>query len=279
MIDLHTHSTASDGTYSPSALTEYAISQKISVFALCDHDTLAGIPEALKTAKNRIHCIPGIELNIDYPSGECHLLGLGISQSHSSLHEIISTLQQGRIERNKSILNKMQEDGLPVSYAELHDFAHSATIGRPHIASYLISKNIIKNSEQAFDKYLGKGRVYYIDRFGANLDDAVQAIVKSGGVPVLAHPLSLYISWGKIEVALKDFYDRGVQAIEAWHPAARVNSCMRLEELGKKIGFKISAGSDFHGNVRTERRIGHTAGGRAIEERFWTEEIAPLFVI
>ena len=108
------------------------------------------------------------------------------------------------------------------------------------------------------------------------LDEAVYAIKSSGGVPVIAHPLSLYISWGKIGPALQDVYNRGVQGLEAWHSGVRVTDALRLEELARKTGFFVTAGSDFHGEaVRADRRLGHTAGGRKIDDRFWEQELQP----
>ena len=116
----------------------------------------------------------------------------------------------------------------------------------------------------------------YVERTGANLDESIVAIKESGGVPVIAHPMSLYLSWGKLPDQLINFYERGVLGMEAFHPGARVTECLRLEERAKKIGFFITAGSDFHGEkIRADRKLGHTCGNKKIEERFWLEELKP----
>lgn len=276
MIDLHTHSTASDGSFSPSELILYAADKGISRLALTDHDTLAGLDEASKTAAEAgIDFIHGIELNIEWPKGEFHLLGLGLENPHPSLRSLIDYLQENRKKRNEEIINKLKNIGIDVSFQELEDLFRTGSIGRPHIAEYLVSRRFVKTRQQAFDRYLAQGRPCYADFRGADLKDAVAAIKKSGGVPVLAHPMSLYVAWGKLPGVLCEIFETGVEGIEAWHPGARVGECKRLEETGKQIGFFITAGSDFHGEKRPDRKIGKTAGQKSIDDRFFTEELAP----
>jgi len=278
MIDLHTHSTASDGQLSPTELVALAAHKNISVLALTDHDTTAGLAEAEVAARDQgIHFIRGIELNIEWPRGEFHLLGLGLQQESAGLLKICSDLQEGRITRNREIMQKMKDDGFDVSYEELVELNGDATcIGRPHVAAYLMEKKICKQRQQAFDKYLGKGRPYYVERTAADLHDAIFAIQDSGGVPVLAHPLSLYVSWGKMNETLSDLQLTGIEGLEAWHSGVRVGEAMRLEEYARKLGFFVTAGSDFHGeHIRKDRKLGYTAGMREIEDRFWEEELRP----
>lgn len=285
MIDLHTHSSASDGLFSPSELVTYAQSKGVSVLALTDHDTVAGLAEAENAAgKAGITFINGIELNIERTRGEFHLLGYGIPSASvssqgldtSPLEEIIARLQNGRVERNRAILQKMQDDGFPVSYDELAARNAGSCIGRPHIAAYLVEKKLCRTRQQAFDKFLGSGRPYYVDRTAAPLSDAVSAIKAAGGIPVIAHPLSLYISWSKMDGAMREVAEAGVMGLEAWHPGVRVGEAERLEKLARTLGLFVTAGSDFHGEkIRADRRIGHTAGLKKIEDRFWTDELKP----
>jgi len=277
MIDLHSHSTASDGSLSPSELVSYAASKGVTVLALTDHDTLDGLAECGTACKNSgITFVPGVELNIDWPIGEFHLLGLSLKAVSPSLTALLKDLQESRIERNRKIVETMNNDGIPVSFEALSKHYDTKSLGRPHIADFLVKNKIVKTAQQAFDRFLGKGRPYYVGRQGLDLDEAISAIVDSGGIPVLAHPMSLYVSWGKIEPVLTDLFARGIKGLEAWHPGARVAECMRLEEMGRKLGFFITAGSDFHGEqVRKDRKIGHTAGMKKIDNRFWTEELEP----
>ncbi|MBO7136426.1 MAG: PHP domain-containing protein, partial [Spirochaetaceae bacterium] len=252
--------------------------QKLSAIALTDHDSTDGIEAAAKQAEiEKIDFIPGIELTISWPTGEFHLLGLGIKKVSARLAEITEVLQNDRIERNKKMIIKMQEAGLDVSYDELVASADTKCIGRPHIAEYLMKKKVVRNRQDAFNKYIAKGRPYYVEKAGCNVDEAITAIVESGAVPVLAHPLSLYVSWGKMEAVLTDLKERGIVGIEAFHPGAKYNDCLRLEELGRKLGFCITAGSDYHGEaVRSDRHLGSTAGDRKIEDKFYYEELKPL---
>lgn len=277
MIDLHSHSTASDGEFSPRDLVALAIEKNVNVLALTDHDTFDGIEEGKQAAQNRdITFIPGIELNIQRSRGEFHLLGLGIKEPSASLIKICKQLQDGRLSRNQQIIEKMQQDGFPVNYQELKEMFPSQILGRPHLAAYLVEKKVVKKRQLAFDKYLGKGRPYYVERTAADLYDAIYAIKDSGAVPVLAHPLSLYVSWGKMEETLSELKEAGIEGLEAWHPGTRVGEAIRLEEMAKKLGFFVTAGSDFHGpNVRGDRKLGHTTGNKKIEDRFFYEELKP----
>jgi predicted metal-dependent phosphoesterase TrpH len=271
MIDLHVHTTASDGQYTPSQIIQMASEKNISTLAITDHDTVAGLEEGAKAAEqNHITFIPGTELNISYPTGEFHLLGLGFKKISPSLEELLAALVKNREIRNVQIIEKMREAGVDITLEEMYADFPDTVLGRPHFAAELVKKKVVKTRQQAFDRYLAKGRPWYVARVGSNLDEAIVAIKESGGVPVIAHPMSLYLSWGKLPDALQNFYERGVMGLEAFHPGARVTECLRLEELAQKIGYFITAGSDFHGEkIRGDRKLGHTCGGRKIEDETW----------
>ena len=278
MIDLHVHTTASDGQYTPSEIVKKASEHNIKVIAITDHDTVNGLEEAKKAGEQYgVTVIPGIELNINGSPGEFHLLGLNITKVSSSMNEILENVIKNREQRNYTIISKMQQDGINITLDELYEKFPNTIIGRPHFAALLQEKGIVKTRQQAFDKYLAKGKPWYTERIGTNLDEAIIAIKESNGIPVIAHPMSLYLSWGKLPEMLQKYYEQGVLGIEAFHPGARVTECLRLEELGRKIGFIITGGSDFHGEkIRSDRRLGHTCGGKKIEDRLYTEELLPL---
>lgn len=277
MIDLHVHTTASDGQYSPSQIIQMAAEKTFKAIAITDHDTIAGIPEAkIAAEKYNITLVLGTELNINTKRGEFHLLGLGLQKESSSLKKILEELQGNRLLRNQEIISKMQNAGIDISLEEIQNHFPNTEIGRPHLAKMLVLKKIVKNNQQAFDKYLGQGRPFFVQRVGANLDEAIIAIRESGGLPVLAHPMSLYISWGKLPDILQDYFERGIAGLEAYHPGAKMGDCIRLEELGKKIGYFITAASDFHGEkIRADRKLGHTVGNKKIDDRFYFEELLP----
>lgn len=278
MIDLHVHTTASDGQYTPTQIIEKAVSKNIRALAITDHDTVDGLEEAKIAAKqNDIILVPGIELNITYTKGEFHLLGLGLKQISPSLKEVIENLIINRNKRNEEIVSRMQSDGVQITLEELENKFPDTVIGRPHIAQILVEKKVVKNRQQAFNQYLANGRKWYVQRVGTNLDEAIIAIKDSGAIPILAHPMSLYQSWGKLPDLIKDYKERGVMGLEAFHPGARVSECYRLEELAHKLNMIVTGGSDFHGEaIRADRKLGHACGNKKIEDKYFFEELLPI---
>ena len=293
MVDLHTHSAASDGSLSPSDLIAKAEKLGLSALALTDHDTIGGLDDAARTARERgIGFIPGIELEITRdpgiyrnPEGEFHLLGLGLLKPTLGFTRAVEGLARRREERNLEILDRMNKAGIPASYDEIVSMGDNTggdntgvndvkgnmaqhSIGRPHFAAFLVKKKIVRNRQQAFNRYLARGKPFYIPKVGMEFENAVELIHQSGGIAVLAHPMSLYIAWGRLPDLIKDLKQKGLDGLEAWHPAAKASACKRLEELGRKLALIITAGSDFHGEARPDRKLGITAGGKKISESF-----------
>ncbi|MDR1505911.1 MAG: PHP domain-containing protein [Treponema sp.] len=300
MIDLHTHSSASDGDLRPAELIKTASEKGIRALALTDHDTISGLAEAETAARNAgIALIPGVELEINAEisgsipglaiNGEFHLLGLGIRCPTGLFVERLKFLGNARDRRNRLILEKMNDAGIKADYREIEAYAGGGRaaggsapaghkpvlVGRPHFGAFLIGRKIVKNQEQAFKRYLGKGRPFYVPKEGLNFAEAADMIHQSGGIAVLAHPMSLYVAWGRLPGLFGRLREMGLDGIEAWHPTAKVRACKRLDELGRSFHLYITAGSDFHGSARPERRLGHSAGDRPIEDTFLTD-IPPL---
>jgi predicted metal-dependent phosphoesterase TrpH len=281
MVDLHTHSRASDGDLSPSELIRSAKERGLSAIALTDHDTIDGLDEAREEAERQgIEFIPGIEFDIDYEPvavrGEFHLLGLGLKTIGAGFRETLGEVWRKREERNLGILERIGEElGVKVDYEEVQAISGGGALGRLHFAALLVNRGIVKNKEQAFAKYLGKGRPLYIPKEKFGFARALDIIREAGGIPVLAHPMSLYIAWGRLPDFIANLAAQGLAGVEAWHPTAKVQCCRRLEKLGKSLGLYITAGSDFHGGSRPDRKLGLTAGGRPIGESF-LDAIPPL---
>jgi predicted metal-dependent phosphoesterase TrpH len=285
MIDLHTHSRASDGSLYPDELIREAARRGLRAIALTDHDTIKGLDGAKDEARKQgILFIPGIEIKIEYQGpGEFHLLGLGIGRPSPAFREAVVGLSRRRELRNREIIERMNEMGIDATWEELlalargdetrHDKAGTgdeagSSLGRPHFAALLVKRGIVRNQEQAFARYLQGGKPFYAPKAGLEFDQAVALIRESEGIPVLAHPMSLYVAWGRLPALLGDLKERGLAGIEAWHPTAKLRECRRLEELGKKLGLLITAGSDFHGEARPDRKLGCTCAGREIEDKF-----------
>ena len=288
MIDLHTHSNISDGDFCPDILIKEAVKQGLRAIALTDHDTINGLETAKKAALGEnIQFIPGIEININWnggkgipgvgPGGEFHLLGLGINSPTQNFINTIEGLERRREERSRKILDKMHELSIEATWEELLTLAGHETgensgnsvghsLGRPHFAALLVKKKIVKSVNQAFARYLGVGKPLYVPKEGLIFEEAVSLIRESGGIPVLAHPISLFVAWGRLPDMIKTLQKRGLMGIEAWHPTAKPGSCRRLEALGKTLGLYVTEGSDFHGRVRPDRKLGYSSRGRKIED-------------
>lgn len=269
MIDLHTHSTASDGSDSPSELLEIAYKRGLKALALTDHDTIDGLEEGKKAAdKFGIRWIPGVEIEIAWEPGEFHLLGLGIHKPAEEFIQAMKELAEQRKQRNLRMLDQMEEQGVEVRYDELEAIAQGNVIGRPHFATLLVNKKIVKNREEAFSRYLAKGRPFYAAKGALELDKAIRLIKDAGGCAILAHPLSLFVSWGRLPGIIEELKEKGLDGIEAWHPVARVAACRRLEKLGEDLHLMVTAGSDYHGSSRPERRLGMSAGKKEIDDSY-----------
>ena len=295
MIDLHTHSNISDGDLSPVLLIKEAARQGLRAIALTDHDTIKGL-ESAKTAAlaENLRFIPGIEININWggkgvvglgPGGEFHLLGLGINSPSPAFVAAVYELSRRRETRNREILERMHELSIDASWEELIDLYRgepritdaaakngpvevtgSNSLGRPHFAALLVKRKIVKNRNQAFTRYLGVGKPLYVPKEGMAFEDAAVLIRESGGIPVLAHPISLYVAWGRLPDLVKMLKDRGLMGLEAWHPTTKAGSCRRLEALAKSLGLYITEGSDFHGLIRPDRKLGYSSKGRKIDD-------------
>jgi len=281
MVDLHTHSNISDGDYSPAELVQEVKKKEIGAFALTDHDTLDGLEAAGSAAKTAgIRFIPGIEINIQWagegggangvsgigPGGEFHLLGLGIRSPSPAFLAAISELSRRREARNRAILDRMHELSIEASWEELLALSGRHSVGRPHFARLLVNKKIVRNPEQAFAHYLKPGKPLYVPKTGLAFAEAAALIRESGGIPVLAHPMSLYVAWGRLPDLIKALKNHGLMGIEAWHPTAQASSCRRLEKLGKELGLYVTEGSDFHGAALARRQLGYSSHGRKISD-------------
>ncbi|MDR0557606.1 MAG: PHP domain-containing protein [Treponema sp.] len=277
MIDLHTHSTASDGSLSPSQLVIEAHTIGLSAIALTDHDTIDGLDEACSEAERlSIRFIPGIEFAVQWDPGEFHLLGLGLQTPDASFFASIAELAHTREKRNREIVRRINEKlNLYIDYEDVVHLSGGYSVGRPHFAQLLIQHKVVKDVEQAFNRYLGKGRPFYAPKENLAFQDAARLIKAAGGIAVLAHPMSLYVAWGRLPWLLASLKEQGLDGIEAWHPMAKLGDCKRLDALGRKLGLFITAGSDFHGEFHHGRKLGRTTGGRKIEDDL-LEAIPPL---
>lgn len=277
MIDLHSHSSASDGSLDPAALAGLASARGLSTLALTDHDTVAGIPAARAAAAAcGLRLVAGVEIELDFMPGEFHLLGLDLGRLDGALAAALARLGRAREERNGRIMGRIREAGIPATMEELRAIARGAggvprtepRIGRPHFASLLVARRAARNRQDAFNRWLAKGRPFYEPKDCLPIAEAIALVKGAGGLAFVAHPLSLFVSWARLDALMDEWRALGIDGIEAWHPMAKAGECRRLEKLGRGKGFRISAGSDFHGDARPDRKLGRTAGGIPIADRY-----------
>jgi 3',5'-nucleoside bisphosphate phosphatase len=269
VIDLHTHSTASDGAFTPGELIRKAAEEGLAAIALTDHDCLDGLDEAAEAARLAgLRFIPGVEIEIGFGPGEFHLLGMDLRQVRGPLIQAATELANSRENRNEQVFQLLRTAGIELDYRELREKVGTGMIGRPHIATLLVEKRIVKSKQEAFDRYLAKGRPFFVQKACLDLPRALEVIKDSGGLAIVAHPLSLFVSWTRMRSLMAEWKEMGMDGVEAWHPTARVVDCQRLEAMGLEYGFRITGGSDYHGPSRPERRLGRTAGDRPIPDSY-----------
>jgi hypothetical protein len=251
MIDLHTHSTASDGSLSPAELVAYAKKKNLAAIALTDHDTVEGVEEALAAgAETGIEVVPGIEISAEYPDSTLHILGYYINFKDKSFLENISVLQSARSERNPRIIKNLQNMGMNITLQEVMKEAETGQVGRPHFAQVLFNKGYVKTTKQAFDKYLKKGARAYEDKFRLPPREAIACIRNAGGIPVLGHPSTLHCrSNAELESVVAGMVKNGLMGIEIYYPDHSEHKTKLYEQIAKKYDLLITGGSDFHGQI------------------------------
>lgn len=243
-IDLHTHSTASDGLLTPDALLRAAGEAGVTTLALTDHDTTEGIALAMPVANELgIELIPGVEINTDLPGGgEAHVLGYLMRLDDAYFQATLSAQREGREARGREMVAQLQAAGLPITWEMVRRHADGA-VGRPHVAAALIEIGAVQTVAEAFDHYLGHGMVGYVPRARFTPVEAIKLIRSAGGVSSLAHPL--YIT--DLAALLPSLVDAGLAGIETYYGPYEQAAIARLLDLGKRFGLIATGGSDYHG--------------------------------
>jgi predicted metal-dependent phosphoesterase TrpH len=266
IFDLHLHTTASDGTMSPAELVRYAQKKGLRAIAITDHDTIEGLPEGIQEGnKVGLEVIPGVELSADAATGTMHLLGYYIDPACSELAGKLRVLQQARMERNLAIVEKLRGLGMPIELSEVKAAPEHGQIGRPHFAYTMVQKGYAQNIQDAFDRYLGKGRPAYVEKFRFSPAEAMDFIRKAGGITVLAHPFTLKQAEPQdFEALIRELKEKGLDGIEVYYPEHSDGQKRLYRDMAQKYGLVISAGSDFHGLNKDEADLGEGYGDRKL---------------
>ncbi|MHA1739909.1 MAG: PHP domain-containing protein [Candidatus Heimdallarchaeota archaeon] len=257
-VDLHVHSNASDGTYTPKQIVKYAAKKGLTAVALTDHDTISGIKEGLRAARRAgIELIPGVEFSTEIGSESFHIVGLYIDHKKKALIDLTKEIGNSRELRSKKIIAKINDmnAGPKIVFEEVNALA-DGVIGRPHIASILIEKGYAKSIEEVFAKYLNRGAPGYVPRFKLTPKEAVHILKKNGATPILAHPC--YVS-DKFD--LKEFLiehqKEGLEGIEVYYPSHSPRQTKFFRNLAEELGLLMSGGSDCHGELNGGPYIGN----------------------
>ena len=258
-IDLHVHTTASDGTASPAEAVKLAREAGLSAIAITDHDTVSGYAEAAEAGKALgVEVIPGIEISTKYGRA-VHILGYYIDPDSDKLAPVLEWVVHDRDERNRKMAELMAADGLPVSYEEMHR-RFGAVIGRPHFAEVLVELGLAKDIRDAFDRYVEKGQKYYLPRNFLSIERSIEIIREAGGVPVLAHPFQYKLDDAGLRELIEHCMESGLQGMECRYSGYSVEQSKYLGCLAEEYGLIKTGGSDFHGDNKKHISIGTGTG-------------------
>ena len=244
-IDLHTHTTASDGLLSPEALVQAVQAAHLDVFSITDHDTLDALTEAETQARGcGLRLIPGIELSAMWRQVELHLLGYFFDPADSRLLRFLRERRNARRLRLAAMLSRLQALGIVILADDVLALARDGNVGRPHLARVLVERGFVGSLDEAFLKYLGEGKPAYVPRHDLTIAEAIQVIHEAGGVTSLAHP-----GLHNHDDAFPDLVEAGLDAVEVYHVAHSPGQARHYRRLSQRWGLLVSGGSDFHGIV------------------------------
>jgi hypothetical protein len=267
-VDLHTHSTASDGSDPPAVLVEKAVGLGLTALALTDHDTLEGVEEARAAAEaTDLELVPGTELSLDHHGAAMHMVVLWLEPGPGPLQDRLASLQHGRHARNQTILDRLSELGMPVSVEDVAEESGSGSVGRPHIAAVMMRKGYVQSVAEAFDLWLGAGRPAYAGRDRLTPEEAIGLTLDSGAVPVLAHPHTLSINRAE---EMADLLDRlraaGLVGLEAAYAGYHRHEREGYADLARRFGLVATGGSDYHGRYKPGLELGIGYGDLVVPE-------------
>ena len=261
MIDLHTPSTASDGSDAPAALMAMAGRIGLSAIALTDHDTIEGLTEARATADEvGVRLIPGCELSCEVDEAAMHLLVYFLADGPGPLQDRLGGLQAARADRNRRIVTVLQEHGLDVTLDEILEEAGGGSVGRPHVAGVLMLKGYVSSVQEAFDVWLAKGKPAYLERERLLPADAIALAHASGAVAVLAHPTSLGFNGREMERFVEGLAADGLDGIECEYGRYSPDLRAALRSLAGRVGLAVTGGSDYHGRYKPDLALGTGLG-------------------
>lgn len=256
-VDLHTHTTASDGGLSPTELVDLAIANQVEMLAITDHDTIEGYENVKTLARQRgLQLISGVEVSTTWSGQNVHIVGLNFDTNHPAIKKLLAFQKNARQRRGGIILDKLAKAKLPISKAELIAHVGEGQIGRPHIAQIMVAKGYASSVDKAFKRYLGAGKIGDVKNGWVSLADTVSAITHSGGVAVIAHPDKYKMTRSKLLRFIDEFIALGGQGIEVISSRQHIGVTEKYANIANEKGLCASLGSDFHYQVAYAPEVG-----------------------
>jgi 3',5'-nucleoside bisphosphate phosphatase len=267
VIDLHVHSTFSDGSLTPEQLAEQAKIAGLTGIALTDHDTTDGTGLFVSACASRnIKGIVGVEISVDFQPGTMHLLGYLIDTNHVGLQDALRRVRLAREDRNARILEKLNALGLPLTMPEVEKFAGEDVVGRPHFAQALLAQGRVANTREAFDRYLAKGKPAYCDRFRLSAEESIPLIHAAGGVASMSHPFTLQLSNADLKQYVAKLAGIGLDGIEVFYSEHSKGQEREYLSLVQEFNLIATGGSDFHGKLNPQIRLGVGFGSLQVQD-------------
>ena len=272
-IDLHVHSTASDGTFSPSELIDMAEKLDLAAIALTDHDTVSGLAEFLKRAEtSSVNAVPGVEVAVSWNYREPHILGLWVRDDCPELNSLLEEIRDNRHKRNDKIIEKLAENGYNITVDEIKEIGKGESIGRPHIAATLVKKGYFKTVKDVFSSCLARGGTGYVGRVLPDPKTAIEAIHKAGGMAFWAHPVHRHNSNTRdLFSNLKYLKSLGLDGVEAYYSQFSQGQHETLMKYAKELNMAVCGGSDFHGTNQPDVVLGKGRGSLSIPESVYDD--------
>ena len=258
IVDLHLHTTASDGRLTPGELIALVARKGLQVVSVTDHDSTEGLAEALEAAKAfpNLTVIPGIELSTDIPGNEIHVLAYFVRHKDEELLATLRKFREGRLERGKGMVEKLRDMGMDIEWQRVQEIAGDGAVGRPHVALALMEKGYVSQTNEAFEKYLGRNGPAYVEREKLTPAEAVEAISSWGGVAVLAHPAQL----PDLDDMLEELRSAGLVGMEVYYAQYSEERILELASTAARHGLLPCGGSDYHALDNPGERLPGTMG-------------------
>ncbi|MDA0738206.1 MAG: PHP domain-containing protein [Nitrospirae bacterium] len=267
-IDLHLHTTYSDGSHSPDEVIQFAHEAGVTALAITDHDTVEGLPEAMAAGERLgIEIISGTELSSRYEGRETHILGYFFDWQDATFEARLTELRESREQRNPRVVEKLNQLGLDISYEEVKAKAGAGSIGRPHIAAVLVDKGYVTSTKDAFDRYLADGAPAYVERESPDTREAITWIREAGGVPVLAHPHWTKRKGPELVEMCSTLKEAGLMGIEVFYSTHTKRQTSEYLELARKLNLLMTGGSDFHGTAKPGIYVGRGKGDLKVTDK------------